>query len=142
MEFPNDDGKFMIDHYLGHNFIVNGTPLTDNVGEWRNPTQTTPATFSSTPVSSRGARRIPLAALKVIRADLGLNSKPTNTNFHNLTAHINLYTEEEACVSYVQRKVCEEMADTNLVIVGSTGLVIFDQEGTRGQSISNFLTKY
>ena len=76
--------------------------------------------------------KIPLATLKVIRANLGSNGKPTNMDYHNLTVHINLYVEEEACITNIQLKVREEMADNKLVIVGANGLVIFDQEGTRG----------
>ena len=53
-------------------------------------------------------------------------------DYHNLTVHINLYVEEEACITNIQLKVREEMADNKLVIVGANGLVIFDQEATRG----------
>ena len=53
-------------------------------------------------------------------------------NYHNLTAHMNLYVEEEACITNIQLKVREEMADNKLVIVGANGLVILDQEATRG----------
>ena len=56
-----------------------------------------------------------IAALKVVWADLGSNGKPTNVNYHNLTAHINLYMEEEACVLNMQLKVREEMTDNKLV---------------------------
>ena len=56
-----------------------------------------------------------IAALKIVRADLGSNGKPTNMNYHNLTAHINLYIEEEACVLNIQLKVREEMTDNKLV---------------------------
>ena len=53
-------------------------------------------------------------------------------NYHNLTAHINLYIEEEVCITNIQLKVREEMTDNKLVIVGANGLVILDQEATRG----------
>ena len=53
-------------------------------------------------------------------------------NYHNLTVHINLYVEEEACITNIQLKVREEMADNKLVITGANGLVILDQEATRG----------
>ena len=135
MEFPGDNGKFDIENYVeGHNFTVNGsTTPTCNVGEWQTRNvQSTPAPVSSTTTSSRVARGIPLATLKVIRADLNSNGKPTNMNYHNLTVHINLYVEEEACITNIQLKVREEMADNKLVIVGANGLVILDQEATRG----------
>ena len=135
VEFLGDDGKFDTENYVeGHNFTVNGFPIaTSNVGEWQMPnTQSTPASVSSTPTSSRVPRRIPLATLKVVRADLGSNGKPKNMNYHNLTAHINLYVEEKACITNIQLKVWKEMADNKLAIVGANGLVIPDQETTRG----------
>ena len=102
-------------------------------GNWQTRNvQSTPAPVSSTPWSSRVARRIALATLKVARADLNSNGKPTNMNYHNLTVHINLYVEEEACITNIQLKVQEEMADNKLVIVGANGLVIPNQEVTRG----------
>ena len=52
---------------------------------------------------------------------------------HNFTAHINLYVEEEeACITNIQLKVRKEMTDKKLAIVGANGLVILDQEATRG----------
>ena len=135
MEFPGDNGKFDIENYVeGHNFTVNGsTTPACNVGEWQTRNvQSTPAPVSSTTTSSRVARGIPLATLNVVRADLNSNGKPTNMNYHNLTAHINLYVEEEACITNIQLKVREEMADNKLVIVGANGLVILDQGATRG----------
>ena len=93
------------------------------MGEWQTRSaQSTPTPVSSTPTSSRVARRIPLATIKIVRADL--NS--------NLTAHINLYIEEQACLTNIQLKVREEMADNKLVMVGANGLVILDQEAARG----------
>ena len=125
VEFPDDDGKFDIGNYSkGRNFTVSGsaTPAS-NVGEWQTRNaQSTPALVSSTPTSSRVARRIPLATIKIVRADL--NS--------NLTAHINLYIEEQACLKNIQLKVREEMADNKLVIVGANGLLILDQKAARG----------
>ena len=128
-------GKFDIENYVeGHNFTVNGsTTPASNVREWQTRSaQSTPTPFSSIPTSSRVARRIPLATIKVVRADLNSNGKPTNMNYHDLTAHINLYIEEEACLKNIQLKVREEMADNKLVIVGANGLVILDQKAARG----------
>ena len=51
---------------------------------------------------------------------------------YNFTAHINLYVEEEACITNIQLKVRKEMTDKKLAIVGANGLVILDQEATRG----------
>ena len=135
MEFPGEYGKFEIENYVeGHNFPVNGsTTPANNVREWQTRSaQSTPTPVSSTPTSSRVAWRIPLATIKVVRADLNSNGKPTNMNYHNLTAHINLYIEEEACLKNIQLKVREEMADNKLVIVGANGLIILDQKAARG----------
>ena len=135
VEFPGDDGKFDIENYVeGHNFTVNGstTPGRD-VGELANPKCTIYSCSSLfNTLIFKVARRIALATLKVARADLNSNGKPTNINYHNLTAHMNLYIEEEACITNIQLKVREEMADNKLVITGANGLVILDQEATRG----------
>ena len=138
VEFPGDDGKFNIENYVKeHNFTVNGSPIaTSNMGNWQTPnTQSTPAPVSSTPTSSRLAWRIPLATLKVVRADLGSKCAPTNMNYHNLTAHINLYAEEEACITNIQLKVREEMADNKLVIVGANGLALIKKQPEVTQNI-------
>ena len=79
-----------------------------------------------------------LATVKVIRADIADYGKPSNTLLHNLTAHVNLYTEEEATVGHIMLKVREEMGNENLILVGTNGLTIYDQEGTRGNL--NFLS--
>ena len=55
-------------------------------------------------------------------------------NYHNLTAHITLYVEEEGCITNIQVKVREEMADNKVAIVGVNGLVLLDQEATRSNS--------
>ena len=133
MEFPGDVGKFDIENYVeGHNFTVNGsTTPASNVEEWQTRNaQSTPAPVSSTPSFSKVARRISLAPLKVVRTDLNSNGKPTNMNYHNLTAHTNLYIEEEACITNIQLKAREEMANNKLFIVRANDLVIHDQEAT------------
>ena len=92
VELLDDGGKFGIENYVeGHNFTVDGSLIpTSNVGEWQTPnTQSTPSPVSSTPTYSRMPLRIPLATLKVVPVDLG----------SNLTVHINLYVEEEACIT-------------------------------------------
>lgn len=140
VEFPQEsNGQFAIENYEdGHNFTVHGTPIDPNnvnqnqssnsppvSNQWRMPS-------SSSTSTSRGARRVPLASVKVIRADLGESGKPTNMAFHNLAAHINLYTEGDANVTFIKTKVKEEMHCDDLIIVGSNGLVLLDQDGTRG----------
>lgn len=83
-------------------------------------------------ISRRSIVKKVLATVKVIRADVADNGKPSNVLLHNLAAHVNLYTEEEATVGHITHKVREEMGNDNLILVGTNGLTIYDQEGTRG----------
>ena len=102
------------------------------MGEWETPnTQSNPAPVSSTRTSLRVTWRIALATLKAVQTDLGSTDKSTNMNYHNLTAHINLYVGQEAPITNIQLKVGGKMADNNLVIVGANNLVILYQEATR-----------
>ena len=41
-------------------------------------------------------------------------------------------------VTYLQHKIREEIAEEDLVLVGSSGLVIYDQDGTRGKLLVSF----
>jgi len=132
VEFPLDDGKFELNDYGdAHSFVVNGSLVSQGAGDsiWRTPV----AASSSATSSAVQTRKTPLATLKIIRADIGSNGKPTNLNFHNLTAHINLYNEEDANVSFINKKTCTEMGDDSLVLTGANGLLILDQDGTRGK---------
>ena len=52
-----------------------------------------------------------------------------------MSVHINICNENEACVSQIQERVREEMEDQSLLLVGSNGLMFFDQEATRGKLI-------
>jgi len=47
-------------------------------------------------------------------------------------ALVRIFSEEDANVTYIERKVRQEMDDNTLLIVGATGLRYTDQEGTRG----------
>lgn len=49
-------------------------------------------------------------------------------------ANINIYDKTNACVSYVLEKMKDEMKDTTLRLIGFTGLKIFDQFGTKGNT--------
>ena len=53
-----------------------------------------------------------------------------------MSVHINIYNENEACVSHIQERVGEEMGDQSLLLVGSNGLMFFDQGATRGKLIN------
>ena len=57
--------------------------------------------------------------------------KLSNIHCYNLTVHVKIYREEDATISYIL-KVMQSMDEENLVLVGPNGLIIYDQEGTRG----------
>jgi len=98
----------------------------DNIGESTQQGSSQSSQYNSTP------SRRPLAVVKVVRADLGRNGKPSNFHTHNLTAHVNIYTLGQACVPFVCSKVCEEMGNKTLKLVGTNGLALYNQDGTRG----------
>ena len=79
-----------------------------------------------------------LACVKIVRADLDNNGKSSNLRLHNHTVHVNTQSEEQACVTYLLHKILEEMVEKDLVLVGLSGLVIYDQEGTRGKLLVSF----
>ena len=64
--------------------------------------------------------------------------QPSNLRLHNHTVHVNIYSEEQACIIYLLRKIREEMVEEDLVLVGASGLVIYDQDGTRGKLLVSF----
>lgn len=78
-------------------------------------------------------RKDPICTVRVTRADLSETGKPRNTMQHNNTAHIKIYSESEANVTYITTKVREEMGESDLIITMASGLQFFDQEGTRGE---------
>ena len=77
----------------------------------------------------------PLATVQVVKGNLGITGRPSNLHKYNMSVHINIYNENEACVSHTQERVREEMEDKLLLLVGSNGLMFFDQEATRGKLI-------
>ena len=82
--------------------------------------------------SSRSSWRV-LATVRLISADIMLDiRKPSNIHRYNLTVHVNIYCEEDATILYILEKVMGSMDETNLVLEGPNGLILFDQEGTRG----------
>ena len=58
--------------------------------------------------TSQAARRrrlaSPLATVKVAKAHLGITGKPRNLHKYNMAVHINIYNENEACVSHIQER--------------------------------------
>ena len=65
----------------------------------------------------------PLATIKVVKADLEITERPSNLHKYNMSVHINIHNENEACVSHIQERVREEMGDQWLLLVGSNGLM-------------------
>lgn len=111
-----------------------------NTFPWINPIlPLTPTIQSSQPQTSQphpNHRQQSLATVKIVRAELGINGKPTNMHVYNKILHINIWKEEDACVFFIQSKVREELRNDNLVLVGSSGLALTDQDGTRGILLS------
>ena len=66
------------------------------------------------------------------------NGKPLNLRLHNDTVHVNIYSEEQACVTYFLHKIRQEMVEEDLVLAEAFGLVIYDQGGTRGKLLASF----
>ena len=82
--------------------------------------------------SLRSSRRV-LATVCVIRADIMFDTgKPSNVYRYNLAVHVNIYREEDATIPYILEKVMESMDKENPVLVGPNGLILYDQEGTKG----------
>ena len=52
-----------------------------------------------------------------------------------MSVHINIYNDSEAYIGHIQERVREEMRYQSLLLVGSNGLMFFDQEATRGKLI-------
>ena len=61
--------------------------------------------------------------------------KSSNLRLRNRRVHVNIYSEEQACVTYLLHKIREEMLEEDLVLVGASGLVIYDQDGTKGKPV-------
>ncbi|XP_066926820.1 uncharacterized protein [Clytia hemisphaerica] len=146
-EFTNDHANFDLGDYADKtifNVCISGVPQASQSqpqpSSSTDVTSSTPATNSAQqstprqpPSSLQRIARKPLATVKVVRADVGENGKPTNVHFHNLSVHVNLYSEEQANIPFILGKVNEEINDDyDLVLVGANGLSYYDQEGTRG----------
>ena len=82
--------------------------------------------------SSRSSRRV-LATGRVIRADILLDTgKPSNIHRYNLTVHVNIYRKVDATIRYILERIMQSMDEENLVLGGPNGMILYDQEGTRG----------
>lgn len=88
--------------------------------------------FNSTPVPSNRLKKSPIFTLKIVRADVGPNGLPANMLQHNLTAHINIYSEADATPPFLQEIIREEMDCDDLIFLGSNGFLFHEQESTSG----------
>ena len=107
------------------------------MSNFRQPS-TPPISQNVTTSQAASGRRFasPRATVKVVKTDLGITGRPSNFHKYNMSVHINVQNENEACVSHIQERIREEMGDQLLLLVGSNGLMFFDQEATRGKLIS------
>ena len=142
IEFANNNGEFELNDYNDRSIfsliVDNDDSATGGANPSVSPSSNT-GNASQLGATVRAAstplKRHCLTTVKVVRADIGSNGKPCNFHFHQSTAHINIYSEEQACVDYITSKVRSEMGDETLVLVGPNGLLYYDQDGTRGKLI-------
>ena len=131
-EFPNEAGTFSLEDYADRSvFHVIGNE-DRTLAPTSVPTNETPP-MATAPVSQASSRsRRVLATVRVIRADIMLDTgKLNNIHRYNLTVHVNI-SRKEATIPSILEKVMESMDEENLVLVGPNGLILYDQEGTRG----------
>ena len=144
IEFPNEAGVFQLDAFpdLTAFIVLSEEPrvVQANFASTPNASAITSTTNTSTIATraSRNLSRRPLACVKIVRADLDNNGKPSNLRLHNHTVHVNIHSEEQACVTNLLHKIREEMVEEDLVLVGASGLVIYDHDGTRGKLLVSF----
>ena len=133
-EFPNEAGTFSLEDYADRSVLhasanEDRTLAPISVPAIEAPPMATPPVSQA---SSRTSQRV-LATVPIIRADIMLDTgKPSIIHRYNLTAHVNIYREEDATTPYILEKVMESMDEENLILVGPNGLILYDQEGTRG----------
>ena len=132
-EFPDEAGIFSLENYADRSvFHVSGNE-DRTLAPISVPTIETPP--MGTPPASKSSRfsRHVLATVRVIRADILLDTgKPSNIHRYNLTVHVNICREEDATIPYILEKVMQSMDEENLVLVGPNGMILYDQEGTKG----------
>ena len=139
IEFPNDARVFQLDAFpdLTAFIVLSEEPRVVQANFASTPNASTiastPNTSTITTRPSRTLSRRALTCVKIVRADLHNNGKPSNLRLHNHTVHVNICSKEQACVTYLLHKIREEMVEEDLMLVESSGLVIYDQDGTRGK---------
>jgi len=142
LEFPDENGRFDLQTYHdNHDFLViGGAPSTINSEiPWRIPDTTSSSSTQSSSLVSR--RQNPLATVKIVRADLSAQGKPINMHLHNRAIHVNIYNTDDASVHFVVNKVRDIMDDQTLLLVGTGGLVLNQEEGTTGMQYFNVSNK-
>ena len=133
-EFPNEAGTYLLEDYADRSvFHVSGSE-DRTLAPISLPAIETPpmATPSVSQASSRSSRRV-LATVRVIRADIMLDTgNPNNIHRYNLTVHVNIYCKEATIPYILEKDLVESMDEENLLLVGPNGLILYDQERTRG----------
>ena len=105
IEFPNEAGVFQLDAFpdLTAFIVLSEEPrvVQANFASTPNASAITSITNKSTITTraSRNLSRRALACVTIVRADLDNNGKPSNLRLHNHTVHVNIYSEEEACIT-------------------------------------------
>ena len=131
-EFPNEAGNFSLEDYADRSvFHVIGNE-DRTLAPTSVPAIETPPMATAPVIQASSRSRRVLTTVRVIRADIMLDTgKLNNIHRYNLTVHVNI-SRKEATIPSILEKVMESMDEENLVLVGPNGLILYDQEGTRG----------
>ena len=70
--------------------------------------------------------------IKIVRADLSSTGKPGNIMYHNKQVHITVSKPADANVNFITESARRKFSNDNIVIVGSNGIQIDDEEETKG----------
>ena len=131
-EFPNEAGNFSLEDYADRSFfhVIGNEDRT--LAPTSVPAIETPPMATAPVIQASSRSRRVLTTVRVIRADIMLDTgKLNNIHRYNLTVHVNI-SRKEATIPSILEKVMESMDEENLVLVGPNGLILYDQEGTRG----------
>ena len=131
-EFPNEAGNFSLEDYADRSvFHVIGNE-DRTLAPTSVPAIETPPMATAPVIQASSRSRRVLTTVRVIRADIMLDTgKLNNIHRYNLTVHVNI-SRKEATIPSILEKVMESMDEENLVLVGPNGLILYDQEETRG----------
>ena len=133
-EFPNEAGTFSLEDYADRSiFQVSGNEDRTLAPTSVPAIETSPmATPPVSQASTRSSQRV-LATVRVIRADIMLDTgNPNNIHRYNLTVHVNIYCKEATIPYILEKDMVESMDEENHLLVGPNGLILYDQERTRG----------